>query len=436
VTLVAGWGVRRWSGSSRESQGIWRTMRWTVWLGLIFLGLIGLQAINPSDRVVLENRLWRLEPLSPVAWAPKSLAAPFDAVPDDALPYRNAPRYLLVFGIAWTFASGLALGLIRGSDARRFATLLGVNAGLLAVVCIVHVVTESQLTLWRFHGTFDFSHSPVFFYKNHNGAYLAASLALVLGLAGGAGAWWLRRAWEGVAFIIWIATVMVDSRIATVCATLLGLGYLVHSALRPSAASRRGRRWAAITAALIAAAGVLFAMRDTAALQRFSPLLSEPGDFIQGGEFRVLLRKVGVEMWKQRPIWGWGGGSFLYLFNTYHTGVPELSETIYRQQPTLNRFYWPTANCDWVEFAVEYGGIGLLLLAGIALIPLAAFFRGFKYHDRGGAFFAVGAIALLIHGFFDYVLRNPAIMILFATLQILALISIWTTRETDPADGG
>ena len=97
-------------------------------------------------------------------------------------------------------------------DARRWALIVGVNAAALAAVCIVHRALGAELTLWKYRDTVAFTGSPVFFYKNHNGAYLAASLAVVLGLATMAKEMTRRRIWEGIGLALWVATLAVNSR--------------------------------------------------------------------------------------------------------------------------------------------------------------------------------------------------------------------------------
>jgi hypothetical protein len=45
-----------------------------------------------------------------------------------------------------------------------------------------------------------------------------------------------------------------------------------------------------------------------------------------------------------------------------------------------------------------------------------------------------GTGALVLHGFFDYVLRNPAIMLLFATLTVM-VVSLGENKSSAAADG-
>ena len=428
ATLVMGVWVRICAGRRAAS---WRTMEaewWLLVLGLLFLGLLWSQAANPSLRVVLEGKLWRLEPIPTASWRPHSLAAPFDFVPGDFLPYKNAWRFLLIFGAVWVYAAGLVLGCVERSDAKRWMIAVGLNGALLALVCIVHRATGEKLTLWHFQSTFDFTGSPVFFYKNHNGAYLAATMAVVLGLAASAERRLTRHVWEIVALLSWIATVAVNSRVATGCATFFGLLYAAHVWRSWTRAKVKIFTWRRAAMAMVmsgGAAALLVASGAVATLQRFEEAAETPADFLQGGNFRVMLREVGYEMWSDSPVWGWGGGSFLYLYNTYHVRVPALAAHIYAEQPLLNRFFGPTVNCDWVEFLVEYGAVGFLLMLAMMAVFLVAWWRRGGGQEALTFFLLAGVAGLALHAFFDYILRNPALLILatgviFSSLRYLS----------------
>jgi hypothetical protein len=367
----------------------------------------------------MEGNLWRLSPLPHLAWAPKSIAGPFDYLPGDYMPYKNTWRYLLIYGIGWLFACGMVLGLRTRRDAIAWLVLVGINGLLMAGICIVHVAMGADKTLWMFTDVFDFTKSPIFFYKNHNGAYLAATMAAVLALAMCGGSTLRRRIWEIVAGLLWVATVAVNSRVATVTATLWGASYLF---IRWKQSWRSGafypERTFVVAASLLCVlimAGSFFpaAHRSVA---RFQGAFSNPGDFLRGGYFRTLIRHVGLEMWQDRPVFGWGGGAFLYLFNTYHTKVPEVAKLIYEQQPQLNRFYDVTANCDWIEGLVEYGLVGVGILSLAVALPIFTCLRRWREISPGTGFVMAGVVGLLFHAGYDYILRNPAILLLFLGL--------------------
>jgi O-antigen ligase len=431
VTFVFGAAVRLLVSGTPGSRATGRILVWPIVFGLAFLGLLLVQTKHPAFDVVMAGNLWKLVPTGSAGWSgPSSISAPFDFLPGDWLPYKNTQRYLLIFGAAWLYAAGLALGFLEREDLRRWLRIQGMNAALLAIVCIAHRATGAKETLWNYRETFDFTGSPVFFYKNHNGAYLAALLALVLGLASFEKE--RRRLWEATAVALWVATVLVNSRVATAFATLWGVVYFVARWRQREEGAAKTMSKKSLTIGLGAVGAVvalLLASGAGRAVERFAPALSSPLDFLQGGRFRVLIREVGLEIWGERPVWGWGGGSYMYLFNTYESRVPEVKRWMYAEQPNLNRFVSPTVNCDWIEFGVEYGAVGLGLLVAAAAWAVLACFRWRVWEQPGAGFLLAGAGGIAGHAYFDYILRNPALLLLFLGL-LVAAVRLAAPRES------
>jgi hypothetical protein len=426
ATLVSGLAARAFAPAVAGKGACGWVLGASLFCGALLFAQLGVQVANPSHAVVPEGTLWRLVPLTPNPSLPQAIAGRFHEG-GDYIPFKNAARYALIFGAVWCYAAGLALGFVRRADAAVWAASLGGNGVVMAIVCLVHRAMREELTLWHYRTTFDFTHSPIFFYKNHNGAYLAASLAIVLGLAAGAKTQWWRRMWEAGAVLLWFATASVGSRAAAAIATAwLGL-YLALRAWRwwwrprPPA----GARWlwpGLVAAGLAVLAGVfLFRVQEAGALGRYGSQGSSGGDrFLSLAKRAVtadlrmhaMQRRVALEMWGDRPVWGWGGGAYVYLFNTYHTRVPELAAQIYREQPQLNRFYGPTANCDWVEFLVEYGLVGVAFMLAAIGLPLGAWLRGHGWRDPLSLFLMLALAGLVLHAWLDYILRNPALLLL------------------------
>jgi hypothetical protein len=424
LTLALG-VLHRWTDQvTPGAKHAWKVQRWIILLGVMFLALMWVQAENPSHRVVLHPPGWEFIPLNPTEWAPKSLEAPFDGVANDYLPYRNTWRYLLIFSIGWAYAAGLASGMTRRTDAQTWVKSLAVNGAIMAVVCLVHRATNQGRTLWLFQDTFDFTSSPLFFYKNHNGAYLAVLAAAAFGCASIEQRSTRRMGWALTGALIWAATAVVNSRFATVCATAW-LAWYAYTRVRAHWAERtlfQNRRLLLIGAlAMAMGAAVFLSPVGRAAFARFHHAYAEPGDFLRGGKFRAMIRELGIEMWSERPAFGWGGGAYLYLFNSYHTRVPEIAEHLFREQPNLNRVIGPTANCDWIEFMVEYGLVGTSLLALAVVIPVMAWLSWRSADTCLGNWLIAAALGLTAHAYFDYILRSVPLFMLLLSLLMIAL---------------
>lgn len=423
VAFLGGLLVRLGSAPTPGARTAEKAQRWVLALGLLFVGYLFVQAANPSLELSFRNGAWMLLPLDGARPGPHSIRAPFESAPGDFLPCTNAWRFLLIYGTGWLFAAGLALGLRSRNDARRWVFLLCVNGLLVAVVSLVHRALGEKLTLWHYVSTVSFSGSPVFLYKNHNGCFLAAILAVILGVAATAENRFQRRVWEVAALIVWAATVSVNSRAAAGFATLwlcVYAGMRLRRSFR-EADGRRGRPWLFGALAAAGLAAVFFLANGTTVVRRFQPALSSPVGFLQGERFRGLLREVGLEMWRDDPAWGWGGGSFLYLFPNYESRVPELRADVYRSQPNLNRFLFPSADSDWVEFLVEYGLVGAGLLCAAAAVAAIAWWRWAGWRDGLTLFLLLGAAGIALHAYLDHILRNPALFLLLSGLLTAGL---------------
>lgn len=411
---------RHFSGPlSPGARSAWRIQKWILGAGLLFFLYLVAQALNPSLTVVFSSGTWTVLPVDQAFPGPHSVRTPFLAPSGDLFPYTNVWRFVLLFGTAWLFAAALALGLRRREDARLWVQLAAINGLAVAVVSIIHRALGEKLTLWYFHSTETHSGSPVFLYKNHNGSFLAAILAAMLGLAATAEDRSRRIFWEAAAALAWVATVAVNSRAATGLATLWVIIYAVTRwrAARKSPGPS-SRPWLFLSLAAAGLIAVFVFINGSSLAGRFRPALADPVGFARGEPYRGLLRQVGMEMWKDDPAWGWGGGAFMYLFNNYEGRVPELRAAVYRSEPNLNHFVVASADSDWVEFLVEYGLAGTVLLVAAAAAAVFAWARWRGWRNPLALFLFLGAAGLVLHAYLDHILRNPALVLLLAALAV------------------
>jgi O-antigen ligase len=161
-----------------------------------------------------------------------------------------------------------------------------------------------------------------------------------------------------------------------------------------------------------------------ATLARFSETFRERKTFLSGGQFRNILHSIAWKMTLDKPWFGHGAGCYILLFTEYHPKVPEYMDSIKRDHPTTHRILHSHADGDWIEFTAEYGLIGTALLA----IPWVAWLlRLFQFRPLHPAviILSLGVGFVLIHGWFDFVLRNPAIL---GLTGVLAVVAISTAR--------
>jgi O-antigen ligase len=145
---------------------------------------------------------------------------------------------------------------------------------------------------------------------------------------------------------------------------------------------RPARAWIAVSAAA-ASVLLLFPAR---------PL----GATIEG---RLYLARVSATQWREMRITGFGPGSFETQFAHWQTREPS------------SRFAGPVdhAHNDYLEFAVEYGPLGLAVFLGLCGWGLASAWRA----RREYAPVAAGIASLLVIALVDFPFHRPAEWALF-----------------------
>ena len=122
----------------------------------------------------------------------------------------------------------------------------------------------------------------------------------------------------------------------------------------------------------------------------------------------------------ERPVFGWGGGSYFVAFPPFKS-----------RDMVLYKDYFDHAHNDYAEIAADTGLVGLALLATLVLATLRRAWqllttRGQSTASRGTAYAGVMAITcLLLHSVVDFNLQIPA-----NALTITALLAmVWATRR-------
>jgi O-antigen ligase len=106
-------------------------------------------------------------------------------------------------------------------------------------------------------------------------------------------------------------------------------------------------------------------------------------------------------MLQDRPVWGWGYGSFKTMFLVYATDY-------FRGEDGRIEKRMEFAHNDWLQHLAEFGWAGAaLLLAGIWL--------ALRSDDRGrtssqGGWIGLGALLMAVFAGWDFPLSNPAVL--------------------------
>ncbi|PSL15783.1 O-antigen ligase [Marinobacterium halophilum] len=131
-------------------------------------------------------------------------------------------------------------------------------------------------------------------------------------------------------------------------------------------------------------------------------------------ELRLDVFDYAWEQFNERPLTGFGAGSFETSFQQY-------------PGPEIPLHYDHTHN-DYLQFAIEYGLIGFIPLAAFVLLSLyhalRALWRRESWYRSGMGFgAAMGILGILIHSSTDFNLQIPANAATFVTLCAIAVLA-------------
>jgi O-antigen ligase len=344
-------------------------------------------------------------------WLPKGLAA-FVAVYALQSVYSEdfskALQEVCFFLVPFTLAYAL-LREVRWDRRLLVAVLVLIAAEAIGFVAIGSVEYVSRSLFWNdavitsneFHTYFRVN--SVFWDPNVYGRYLALVLVVVttaLLYARDRRAFWLLA---GAALVIWIGLAETFSQSSFV-ALLAGLAVL--------AALRWSWRWT-LGAVVVGAVGAVLVVTLVGGKSLNAGNLANRLNVDTSG--RTDLVSGGADLFSQRPLWGYGSGSFQHAYSHHH-GKANAPVTISHTEP--------------VTVAAEQGLIGLVFYLGLIAIALWTLGAGLWARapgrrptivDAARAAVLAAFVALLVHtlayaGFF----QDPITWVLLAVGASLA----------------
>jgi O-antigen ligase len=138
----------------------------------------------------------------------------------------------------------------------------------------------------------------------------------------------------------------------------------------------------------------------------------------EGGALgRLVIVKDSIEMVRQRPLLGWGFGTFPVVYPSFRSFYSD--------------FWINEAHNDYVQMLVETGFVGFAIsISFLASLYVSAFSNIYNWrhdlHATTSLAALIGCTGLLAHGLCDFNLQIPANAALFFSLAALA------TRQTYP----
>ena len=356
--LALGWAavIEREPGMASRAAPAWASSDAAVWLRRLLAAALVLYAIQATYSVDVKN-----------------------AVENSAFFYVPfAAMFVLLLDVRWTAE------LVR-------AVLVAVGAVALALALIGiweyatrHLILNQDLRAENALHVY-FRVNSLFRDPNIFGRYLALAIVAL----GGALAWERRRrpalAIVAVAAIVLVALAFTFS-LTSFAALLAGLLVVVWA--------RFGTRPAAATVAVAGIAAIaILASRGVSG--------TEVGS---GGAGRTGLVHGGLELAGDRPVWGWGSGSFGRAF---YTQIERAKTTASHDTP--------------IAVAAEQGVIGLIVYAALVLAALVVLFGRGARSSPARATVAALFVVMLVHslGYASF-LEDPATWAVLAVGLVLA----------------
>jgi hypothetical protein len=400
------------------------------WIGLALLAYLLVQASNPFARYGTNGKIWWLMAIPNISWLPTSIDAPFEKF--------NLWRQFIIYASAWLTVCTVGIGLTRR---RSFMILLGglaLNSLVLALLGFyLRAVHPFNQVLWvQNYWTRNIIPFASFTYKNDAGAYLSLMAVLWVVLA-------VRRHERSLrehaasspallyalgAGLLFTAVVFTYSRGATM---ILG-AYLAAAALIFSL-SRIFSRTESTTPRVVTfvvsgmvAFVVLFAVAqlDFGRVAKRFEALADGGKNDVSVTMRLDANQASLDMLSARWPRGVGAGGFQYLFPLYL----QRYDGAYQG----GKLYWEHAHCDWLEIPIELGLGGVVVIAAGGLWWLVRVIRSASWRRLVPALLVLGLGQTLIHAAFDFPYSNPAILVTWLTLAIVAVR--WPAARGEEAD--
>ncbi|CAI8343461.1 MAG: Uncharacterised protein [Opitutia bacterium UBA7350] len=407
----------RWNGMDGQHgnrANIARLIRFPFfWLSFLLLVYISIQGLNSEWAQKYVGTGWYVEHAirgSYIDWLPTGVDSNYEPV--SALRVFN--YYSAAFALCW----GLWVGLRRRKSVLIALWAFVVSGVLMSMIAIAQKYMEASKVLWLIE-----SANPnfwgSFFYRNHAVAYL------ILILIGCAFLYFyhynrserhMQKGGPYLLLLFFVFLVVLSIGLALSRGGILFgavfAGFFLPVAFLRSVFSHSFN--SAILASLlifvllIASGYSIVRYIDVEAIEkRFGDI--EASIENMDSDKRIMSTKITWEMAQNRLVYGWGAGSWSYIFPMYQKNNPELFYRGYhRKRGWWGRNYFVYAHNDLVQFVAEYGIVGCsLVVMGGAYWGFLALFRS-KGNRLAALMLFAGVAVILCHAFVEFIFQSPA----------------------------
>lgn len=431
------------------------------WLGAALLAYLAISVLNPHTAMKRLPEGLRLVPLEHLTWLPSA--------PQIGLNKPNPIGYWLLYAQPWLMTCALWVGL-RSRRAWQWL-LVTLAIGLCLWLGVAYYMDfagfERILGIWA-SARYQY---PYFFgtivAKAHVGYFVGLGTLLCLALF--FHFWRKARQRDQMAGPHWVFLICaIPFTLAEL--RVFDRGPIVfHAALWLLAAfifavvALRERRW--LTLGVFAALGLgglgagsylVFTHAGGAQQRHFSREFRQIDKALANWRMidRIRASELALEFWSERPLLGWGAGSFRYFYLTRADRYPDLVSWRYRgdfdretgewkplaweTDPKTGRqigkkfpVYLNAVHNDWAQALMELGLIGFALLAGAVGWWFWVALRHLRQLDAMGWMLLGGCGGMLLTGLVDFHFTTPSIMSLGALL--IVTLAGWASRTAEYA---
>ena len=411
---------KSWNGYDQQHGNLKNLKRLFLqpffWAGLCFLVYILIQYFNPSIVQVFGEKSWWVERMTPPLGAnlPSSVKADYENM--------NALRTFVIQASAISLACGILVGIQRRKSALIILWFFVISGVTMSFVAILQKLSGTDKILWVVE-VLNKNPWGTFAYRNQGAAFLIL-VFLITGLLyflyekrasiklkqGGShlffllctflltGSIWLSLSRGGIILSLLMLSVFI----------LLALINVDWSSVKHNLR----KLFLLSTVCGILAWFFVLNLSDWQEIEKRWNNLEKITLKIENYD-RYLCSKATFDMAQDQLMYGWGAGSFRYIFPIYQTEYEGLLYFYDHRNKPYGRRVYNYAHNDWIQFLAEYGIIGTTLM-GYLFFSLMANLRAiFKVSRTSACFMMFGIMIVVIHNFVDFIFSSPSYWITF-----------------------
>jgi O-antigen ligase len=216
-----------------------------------------------------------------------------------------------------------------------------------------------------------------------------------------------KRWLAGIAASIMASSILFSGSRGGMIAFVIEIALLAILLLRHNA---RFKTMGAMVAFVLLTLALVLWMGDSELIQRLGSIHSQARAELSGGT-RLSIDRDALRMFVQKPLLGWGLGSFPDVYPQFRS--------------FYTNFWVDHAHNDYLQLLAEMGMAGFLVVVWFLAITVRAAAKKLRHQEWGmnglaGLTALVGITGILVHSLVDFNLQIPANAAIFYALCTLA----------------